>query len=205
MNGAHHLFHGHERALRREAKVAQRGDERANSAPKSRKVLIGVAELLMERIPNAIGLGTRGGAASACHVDAEFHRGFKDVARISTRRRALARQMRCSVRIGASSSNVWYAYRSEMVEQDRHESVEVTPQWRDSVKQSLGSRMAVDPQGRAWTVRETDATHVPGARARRSLIFDTVGCCFRVWHYPPDWRDLTTAELLALGKVTCDD
>jgi hypothetical protein len=92
-----------------------------------------------------------------------------------------------------------------MVEPDRHESVEVTPQSRDSVKHSLGSRVAVDPQGRTWTVRETDSTHVPGARARRSLIFDSVGCCFRVWHYPPDWRDLTTAELLALGQVTRDD
>jgi hypothetical protein len=92
-----------------------------------------------------------------------------------------------------------------MVEHDRNESATVTPQWRDRVGRSLDSRLAVDPEGRAWTVREADATHVPGARARRSLIFDTVGYCFRVWQYPLDWRDLTNVELLALGRITCDD
>lgn len=92
-----------------------------------------------------------------------------------------------------------------MVEYDRYERAAVTPEWRDSNGRSLRSRVAVDPQGRAWTVREADATHVPGARARHSLIFDTVGYCFRVWQYPLDWRELTNAELLALGRITCDD
>jgi hypothetical protein len=36
-------------------------------------------------------------------------------------------------------------------------------------------------------------------------VFDTVGCCFRVWEYPLDWRDLTNAELLAVGRITRDD
>lgn len=92
-----------------------------------------------------------------------------------------------------------------MGEKDRYENVEDTPQWRGRVAHYPGSRVAVDPQGRTWTVREMDATHVPGARARQSLIFDSTGCCFRVWNYPPDWRELTTSELLAIGQVTCDD
>lgn len=57
MNGAHHLFHGDKRALWRKAKVAKHGDKGANSLTESRQVLIRMAELLMERIPNPIGLG----------------------------------------------------------------------------------------------------------------------------------------------------
>jgi hypothetical protein len=92
-----------------------------------------------------------------------------------------------------------------MVEQNRYESENSSSRWSEDVRRPLGSRIAVDPAGRAWTVREMDAAHVPGARAGRSLIFDTVGCCFRVWQYPLDWRDLPAAELLALGRIVCDD
>ncbi|HJU68346.1 MAG TPA: hypothetical protein VJ650_08850 [Gemmatimonadaceae bacterium] len=92
-----------------------------------------------------------------------------------------------------------------MGEMNRYEHLEDPQHWRGKIAHSPGSRVAVDSQGRAWTVREADATHVPGARARQSLIFDTPGCCFRVWHYPSDWRDLSTSELLALGQVSCDD
>ena len=92
-----------------------------------------------------------------------------------------------------------------MVDQDRHERAGGAPQWRDGVRPSVNSRLAMEPTGRVWTVRETDATHVPGARARSCLVFDTVGCCFRVWQYPLDWRDLTNAELLAVGRITRDD
>ena len=92
-----------------------------------------------------------------------------------------------------------------MVDQDRHEPGDGAPQWRDGIKRSVNSRVAVESTGRTWTVRETDATHVPGARAPSCLVFDTVGCCFRVWQYPLDWRDLTNAELLAVGRITRDD
>jgi hypothetical protein len=92
-----------------------------------------------------------------------------------------------------------------MVEHDGHERTDVGSQWRNRAGHSSGSRVAVDRQGRAWTVREMDAARVPGARARRSLIFDTAGHCFRIWQYPVDWRDLTTHELLALGGIGRDD
>ena len=92
-----------------------------------------------------------------------------------------------------------------MVEHDSYERADGVSQWRDSAGHRSGSRLAVDRQGRAWTVREMDAVHVPGARGRCSLIFDTVGHCFRIWQYPMDWRDLTNGELLALGRIICDD
>lgn len=91
-----------------------------------------------------------------------------------------------------------------MVEPDHHENAGSTAQWRPGTGRFLGCRIVVDREGRPWTVREADATHVPGARAERCLIFDTSGYCFRVWQYPFDWRELTNGELLALGRVTCD-
>lgn len=92
-----------------------------------------------------------------------------------------------------------------MSEQNRSEVADVAPRWLHGVRHSVGSRVLVDPQGRAWTVYEADAAHVPGARALHCLIFDTTGHCFRVWRYPIDWRELTTSELLALGQITPDD
>ena len=92
-----------------------------------------------------------------------------------------------------------------MVERQHYENEDHRSEWSERGRSPGGSRMVVDPEGRTWTVREIDAAHVPGARARRSLIFDTAGCCFRVWQYPQDWRDLLNDELLALGRIGCDD
>jgi hypothetical protein len=92
-----------------------------------------------------------------------------------------------------------------MAEKERYEPAPIAQQWRDAVRDFYGSRQAVDPTGRAWTIREADAAHVPGSRGRRALIFDTEGHCFRVWSYPLEWRELTTAELLALGRIVRDD
>jgi hypothetical protein len=92
-----------------------------------------------------------------------------------------------------------------MKNENGHELAGLTSRARHGVRHSGGSRVLADPTGRAWTVYETVTAHVPGARAQQCLIFDTTGHCFRVWQYPIDWRELTTAELLALGGVTPDD
>ena len=92
-----------------------------------------------------------------------------------------------------------------MVEKNRHEQAPIAPPWRGGVAPSLDLRTVVDDHGRVWTVRETDTSKVPGARAPWSLIFDTDGYCFRVWSYPLDWQELSNGELLALGRVICDD
>jgi hypothetical protein len=92
-----------------------------------------------------------------------------------------------------------------MGEENRYEIADVAARSRHRIRHSAGSRVLVDPEGRAWTVYETDAAHVPGARALQCLIFDTTGYCFRLWRYPIDWRELTSAELLALGRITPDD
>lgn len=60
------------------------------------------------------------------------------------------------------------------------------------------ARGFADEQRTPWTVREIDASHVPGARAARCLIFESPGLIRRLWSYPPDWRTLPDADLEAL-------
>ena len=55
-----------------------------------------------------------------------------------------------------------------------------------------------DVSGMHWTVREVDATTVPGARASRCLIFDSGSVARRLWHYPNDWGALPPNALLGL-------
>jgi hypothetical protein len=50
-----------------------------------------------------------------------------------------------------------------------------------------------------WRVSERDCRRDPGARASFCLIFASEECWYRVWHYPPDWRGLTPAALVALS------
>lgn len=50
-----------------------------------------------------------------------------------------------------------------------------------------------------WSVVEVDAAAVPGAQGQRCLLFRRDDCIRRVWHYPPDWRDLDPAALAALS------
>ena len=92
-----------------------------------------------------------------------------------------------------------------MLEQNGNESGGISSQRFDRTGHPMGSRVAADPYGRFWTVREVDASNVPGAQARRSLIFDTAGHCFRLWSYPLDWRELSPRELLVLGRIVPDD
>jgi hypothetical protein len=58
-------------------------------------------------------------------------------------------------------------------------------------------RRYVDAEGVAWRVRE--ASH--GDR-HRALYFESAMAFRRVSDYPPDWRDLPTAELEMLSHGT---
>jgi DNA-binding NtrC family response regulator len=63
----------------------------------------------------------------------------------------------------------------------------------------------VDSQGRRWYVRELAENQLTGHRAR-SLMFvkpsqEAGGhVARRVWSYPPDWRNLSAAELESLSE-----
>lgn len=57
---------------------------------------------------------------------------------------------------------------------------------------------AVDDELVRWLVTERDAHDDPGARAERCLIFACDHIVRRVWDYPPGWRELPAAALLAL-------
>lgn len=92
-----------------------------------------------------------------------------------------------------------------MINENRREVGDGPSRPRAGLTHAGASRILIGPEGRAWTVYETYAAHVPGARALQCLIFDTTGHCFRVWQYPIDWRELPAAELLALGRITPDD
>jgi hypothetical protein len=57
----------------------------------------------------------------------------------------------------------------------------------------------VDEDDVLWTVTERDADGVPGSRGPRCLIFASSEAFRRVWRYPAGWRDLLTANLIALS------
>jgi hypothetical protein len=57
-----------------------------------------------------------------------------------------------------------------------------------------------DDRGVRWEVSERDAAHVPGARGPRCLVFMSDSAVRRVWTYPPTWRLLSAAALLAVSE-----
>ena len=57
-----------------------------------------------------------------------------------------------------------------------------------------------DRTGAQWIVDERDAQQEPGARGDRYLCFDSHDTRRRVWHYPPDWRELPDPDLIELGQ-----
>jgi hypothetical protein len=58
-------------------------------------------------------------------------------------------------------------------------------------------RRYVDADGVAWRVRETSHGH-----HQRALYFESAMAFRRVMDYPPDWRNLPTAELEILSHGT---
>ena len=54
-------------------------------------------------------------------------------------------------------------------------------------------RKFFDPQGREWTVVES------GSSGGTCLLFETTDTIRRVRQYPPTWRGLSSAELIALS------
>jgi hypothetical protein len=57
-----------------------------------------------------------------------------------------------------------------------------------------------DHTGRGtWTVRELDASGVPGARGPRCLVFENHEVVRRVWDFPATWETLPAAGLLRLA------
>ncbi len=57
-----------------------------------------------------------------------------------------------------------------------------------------------DLRGREWCVYERDASHDPGARAGRCLVFESAAHVHRVWSYPSDWEKLDQAGLFRLHE-----
>jgi hypothetical protein len=57
----------------------------------------------------------------------------------------------------------------------------------------------VDAASVHWRVTERDARGDPGARGDCCLIFACGDAVRRVWNYPPGWRDLSAAALIALS------
>jgi hypothetical protein len=109
--------------------------------------------------------------------------------------RAPARSWRESGRIvarGPSRAPRWAMFANHTSDDHTPEGV---PPGRD------GRTFAV--AGVTWTVTERDGVGVPGnadgARGRRCLVFASPEVIRRVWDYPPDWRTLPDAALLALS------
>lgn len=56
--------------------------------------------------------------------------------------------------------------------------------------------------GIRWSVREAAATHVPGARGERCLIFESDSVIRRLWSYPVDWNEFEEEQLLEFLDAT---
>jgi hypothetical protein len=72
---------------------------------------------------------------------------------------------------------------------------------RDTVGTRVGSRLVVDPvTSLQWIVVEIrDAPY--DRRDGRSLVFSTDGVMRRVRNYPPNWFQLSDAELMQLSSA----
>ena len=57
----------------------------------------------------------------------------------------------------------------------------------------------VDAASVHWRVTERDARSDPGSRGDCCLIFACGDAVRRVWDYPPAWRELSAAALVALS------
>ncbi|MFI5229602.1 MAG: hypothetical protein ACHQWU_11070 [Gemmatimonadales bacterium] len=62
----------------------------------------------------------------------------------------------------------------------------------------LGDARGVMSNGARWTVREVDASRVPGAQADRCLVFEGDGVLRRAWIYPANWADLPERDLASV-------
>ena len=65
-----------------------------------------------------------------------------------------------------------------------------------------GPRTFLDRAGAEWRVTEVPAAAVPAARGPACLVFHSEAAIRRVWRYPPNWRQLTDAELEVLSWET---
>ena len=65
-----------------------------------------------------------------------------------------------------------------------------------------GPRVYADRAGVEWRVEEVPAAAVPAAKGPACLMFHSEGAIRRVWRYPPNWRQLTDAELEVLSWGT---
>jgi hypothetical protein len=64
-----------------------------------------------------------------------------------------------------------------------------------------GPRVVRDVRsGDTITVVERRADGIAGARRPACLVFSTERGFVRLWHYPPNWDDLTDGELVALSE-----
>jgi len=59
----------------------------------------------------------------------------------------------------------------------------------------------IDAHGIAWSVRELDSSHTPGAPTSVSLICESPALVRRVWRFPGEWQRLSDAEVLALFGI----
>ena len=63
-------------------------------------------------------------------------------------------------------------------------------------------RVFVDRARVEWRVEEVPAAAVPAAKRPACLVFQSEAAIRRIWHYPPNWRQLTDAELELLSWET---
>jgi hypothetical protein len=66
------------------------------------------------------------------------------------------------------------------------------------------ARGYTDAHGTAWTVSEVEAGEEASYlwRGRRCLLFESGHVAWRLWSYPPDWRELSDERLGTLGWRT---
>ena len=78
------------------------------------------------------------------------------------------------------------------------------PDYRDRLetdRRDVRTRVVVDGQGNEWAVHEVE-TPQPWAHGERCLIFSSSSIVRRIWSFPRNWNEMSSAQLLELvGEV----
>ena len=114
---------------------------------------------------------------------------------------------------GGAGGGGWYRWRERWPD-DTPEEVAAGVVYHDRLRRDLGarahalaeghqvgdSRIYTDPQGTGWHVYEWEVgDEWPERRGQRCLVFEAAQVTWRLWEYPRNWRDLSTARLQSLG------
>ena len=110
----------------------------------------------------------------------------------------VARNSRCMVNPPVLASQVQNDSGAIQVQNDSGPSDSKVMHPEVSSERQGAARDVSDTQGKKWRVREMEMPESSGSAPRKSLIALNEMVIRRFWSFPPLWRELSDAALLAL-------